>query len=430
MNHSILMLFLLLFSANLPAQTRYDLLLRGGHVIDPKNNINGVMDVAIASGKIARVAPAIPPAEARQVVDVRGLYVSPGLIDIHVHVYADASSKGARALSIYPDGFTFRSGVTTAVDAGTSGWRTFPDFKAGIIDHSKTRILALLNIVGWGMGGGRVEQSTEDMDPEAAAKMAKQYPGVIVGFKAAHYAGKDWADVDRCVAAGKLAELPAMIDFGISRPGRTYQELVLDHLRPGDIHTHMYGGTRPILDDDYRLLPFLKEARRRGVKFDMGHGGNSFWWNQAAPAIREGWVPDTISTDIHVQSMNAGMKDMITTMSKILSLGVPLFDVIKMSTLNPATQMKHPELGCLSPGAGADVAVLRLEKGRFGYLDVHNARFMGAQKLVCELTLRDGKVVWDLNGLAGEDWEKYYANPEHSKPPSHPPRAGASPASR
>jgi dihydroorotase len=196
------------------------------------------------------------------------------------------------------------------------------------------------------------------------------------------------------------------------------------------MHTHMYGGTRPILDDDYRLLPFLKEARRRGVKFDMGHGGNSFWWNQAAPAIREGWVPDTISTDIHVQSMNAGMKDMITTMSKILSLGVPLFDVIKMSTLNPATQMKHPELGCLSPGAGADVAVLRLEKGRFGYLDVHNARFMGAQKLVCELTLRDGKVVWDLNGLAGEDWEKYYANPEHSKPPSHPPRTGASPASR
>jgi len=408
---------LLICIGNLCAQPRYELLLKGGHLIDPKNNINGVMDVAIGSGKVARVAPDIPAAEAQKVIDVRGLFVTPGLLDIHVHVYASTGMKGAYSgdNSVYPDGFTFRSGVTTAVDAGSSGWTNFTDFKDRVIDRSKTRVLAMLNIVGRGMGGGAIEQNTEDMDAQATAKVARQHPETIVGIKTAHYAGPEWIAVERAVAAGKLADLPVMVDFGRAWPERTYKQLVLEHMRPGDISTHMYGGPEPIVDENGKLFPYLLEARKRGVKFDVGHGGGSFWWNQAVPAIRQGWVPDTISTDLHISSMNAAMKDMTTTMSKILSLGVPLFDVIKMSTVNGAVSIKRPELGHLSIGAGADVTVLRLDMGQFGFLDVRNARFVGKQRLVCELTLRDGKIMWDLNGRAGEDWEKFYARPENRR---------------
>lgn len=409
---------LLLFCVLTRAQPRYELLLQGGRVIDPKNNLNGTLDVAIASGKIARVANHIPASEAQKVVDVSGLIVTPGLVDIHVHVYAGTAMKGAYSgdNSVYPDGFTFRTGVTTAVDAGSSGWKNFSDFKDRVIDRSKTRILALLNIVGRGMGGGAIEQNPQDMDSEATAKVAKQFPETIVGIKTAHFASPEWVAVDRAIEAAKIANLPVMVDFGPAFPDRTMKQLLLEHLRPGDISTHMYGGPQSIIGEDGKVVPYCFAARKRGVKFDVGHGGGSFWWSEAIPAIRQGWVPDTISTDLHISSMNAGMKDMATTMSKILSLGVPLVDVIKMSTINGALEIKRPELGHLSVGAGADVAVLRLDQGQFGYLDVRSARFVGKQKLVCELTLRDGKVVWDLNGRSGEDWEKFYARPENKLP--------------
>ena len=395
------------------AQTPYDLLLKGGHVIDPKNNRDGVMDVAIAGGKIAQVAPDIPASQARKVVPVGGLYVVPGLVDIHVHVYAGTGMRNAYSgdRSVYPDGHAFRSGVTTVVDAGSSGWRNFPAFKDRVIDRAKTRVLAMLNIVGRGMGGEEtIEQDTGDMDPKATAGVARKFPQIIVGVKSAHYKGPEWIAVERAVQAGKLADIPVMVDFGDFRPERPYQQLVLEKLRPGDMSTHMYLARVPMLDDNGKLLPYLFQARKRGVKFDVGHGGGSFVWRQAVPAIRQGWIPDSISTDLHVTSMNGGMKDMTTTMSKILILGVPLPDVIKMSTMNPALQIKRPELGHLSAGAAADVAVLRLLTGDFGYLDVRNARHSGNQKLICELTLRDGQVVWDLNGRAGEDWQKLGPN--------------------
>ena len=390
------------------AQAPYDLLLQGGHVIDPKNNRNGVMDVAIAGGKIARVAPNIPAAQARKVVPAQGLYVTPGLVDIHVHVYAGTGMRGAYSgdNSVYPDGHTFRTGVTTVVDAGSSGWRSFPDFKNRVIERSRTRVLAMLNIVGTGMGGGSIEQNTDDMDSAATARTAKQFPEVVVGIKTAHFRGPEWVAVERAVEAGKIAGLPIMVDFGNFRPERPYQQLVLEKLRPGDMSTHMYLGAVPMLDDNGKVNPYLFEARKRGVKFDVGHGGGSFLWRQAARALPQGWIPDSISTDLHITSMNAGMKDMATTMSKILILGVPLADVIKMSTWNPAQQIQRPDLGHLTEGAAADVAVLRLMKGDFGFLDVRSARFRGNQKLECELTLRDGRVVWDLNGRAGEDWQK------------------------
>jgi len=390
------------------AQQRYDLLLKGGHVLDAKNNVNRVLDVAIAGGKIARVAPNIPASEARRVVDCSGLYVTAGLLDIHVHVYAGTGMRGAYSgdNSVYPDGHTFRSGVTTVVDAGSSGWRNFPDFKDRVIDRARTRVLALLNIVGRGMGGGPIEQNTEDMDAEATAKRAREFPQVVVGIKTAHYAGPEWVAVERAVEAGKLANLPVMVDFGQFRPERPFQELVLRKLRPGDMYTHLYHRSVPMLDENNKVLPYLFEARKRGVLFDVGHGGGSFLFRQAVPAVQQSWIPDSISTDLHIGSMNAGMKDMLNVMSKFLNMGMSLEEVVKRSTLHPANQMKRPDLGHLSEGAEADLAVLRVRKGEFGFVDIYGARMSGTQKLEAELTVRGGRVVWDLNGITRDDWRK------------------------
>lgn len=392
----------------LEAQANYDLLLKGGHVIDPKNQINGVMDVAIAGGKIASVAPRIDAAQARKVIDVSGLYVTPGIVDIHIHAYYTPDFREAWAgdNSISPDGFTFRTGVTTAVDAGSAGWRNFPDFRYRVMDRAQTRLLAMINIVGLGMMTDIPEQNPRDMDPQATAEMARKHRDVIVAVKSAHYQGPDWVSIERAVEAGTLADIPVMVDFGYFLPQRPYQEMVLKKLRPGDISTHMYRNPVPILDEHGKLLPYLNQARARGVKFDVGHGGGSFWFRLAAPAIAQGWIPDSISTDLHRGSMNAGMMDMPTTMSKILNLGVSLPEVIRLSTWNPANQIKRPDLGHLSAGAAADVAVLRLLKGEFGFSDARGAKLTGSQRLQCEMTLRDGQVVWDWNGRAGKDWRE------------------------
>ena len=389
------------------AQPPYDLLLKGGHVIDGKNNLSAVRDVAIAGGKIAEVAADIPAAKAVKVVDVSGLYVTPGLVDMHVHVYAGTGQRGAYCgdNSVYPDGFTFRSGVTTVADAGSSGWRNFPDFKDRVIDRAKTRVLAFLNIVGRGMAGAP-EQDLTDMDAKSAADQALAHKDTIIGIKTAHYAGPEWTPVEHAVEAGTLANIPVMVDFGVFRPERPFQDLVLKKLRPGDIYTHTYLGWVPILDDDGRILPYLFEARRRGIVFDVGHGGGSFLFRQAVPAMRQGFAPDSISTDLHIGSMNSGMKDMLNVMSKFLNMGMPLDEVILRSTWTPAHEIKREELGNLSVGAGADVAVLRVEEGNFGFVDSYGARMKGTRKLTCELTVRNGRVVYDLNGITRDDWDK------------------------
>jgi dihydroorotase len=389
------------------AEPKYDLLLRGGHVIDPRNGTSDVRDVAIAGGRIAAVRPRIEPAEAFKTIDVSGLFVTPGLVDIHTHVYAGTGEKGSYAgdNSVYPDGFALRAGVTTVADAGGAGWRDFEDFKARVIDRSKTRVLAFLNIVGHGMRGPAFEQDLADMVAAPAAEMARRHPGLVVGIKTAHYAGPEWTPVERAVEAGTLAGLPVMVDFGADKPERPLAELLTRKLRPGDIYTHVYSGLRHEQDDSGRVNPGLWEGRKRGVIFDVGHGGGSFAWRIAVPALKEGFLPDSISTDLHTGSMNAGMKDMLNVMSKFLALGLPLEDVVRRSTSNPAREINQDALGHLSVGAGADVAVLRLEHGRYGFVDSFGARLRGEQKLVCELTLRDGKVVYDLNGIARPDWD-------------------------
>jgi dihydroorotase len=389
------------------AQPRYDLLLKGGYLIDPKNQISAIRDLAIANGKIAAVAENIPASEARRSVDVSTLYVVPGLVDIHEHVFSGSMNREYLGENcIRADSFSFRSGVTTVVDAGCSGWRNFGEFRDEVINREKTRVFAMLNIVGHGMGGRPdVEQNTQDMDPVRTAEVARRHSDVVVGIKVAHYAGPEWLAVDRGVEAGRLANIPVMVDFATFRPERPYQELVLKHLRPGDISTHQYLRVVPMLDENGHVLPYLFEARKRGIIFDVGHGGGSFSWAQAIPAVKQGFVPDSISTDLHTDSMNAGMKDMLNLMSKFLNMGMSLDDVIACSTSHPAREIHHEELGNLSVGAGADVAVLRLVHGDFGFVDSANLRMKGDRKLVGELTLRDGKVVWDLNGMTSEDWD-------------------------
>ncbi|MFI0417157.1 amidohydrolase/deacetylase family metallohydrolase [Spongiactinospora sp. 9N601] len=387
------------------AEAAYDLVIRQGHVIDPKNGIDAVTDVAVKDGKVAKVGAGIDPAQATRTVDASGKYVTPGIIDLHAHMFTgrnDAYASGV--LAVAPDGFTFRAGVTTAVDTGSAGWKNFGEFKKYVIDKSKTRVLAFLNIVGKGMAGGRYEQDLNDMRAGPAARTAKKYPGVIVGIKTAHYEGMDWKPVERSVSAGEQANIPVMVDFGSNRPERPLAQLLTEKLRPGDIYTHAYSGNRGELGEDGKLNPGMWAGRKRGVLFDVGHGGGSFAWKVAVPGMKEGFTPDTLSTDLHVTSMNSGMKDMANVMSKFLVLGMPLKDVVAASTWKSAQAVKRADLGHLSVGAPADIAVFSLDKGAFGYTDSFGFKLAGDQKLTCELTVRAGEVVWDLNGMTAKPW--------------------------
>ena len=368
-------------------------------MIDAKNGVDGVRDVAITGGRIARVAEKIDPSEARKVVNAAGLYVTPGLIDIHVHLYHRTNPPpGAMDESVNPDAFSFRSGVTTMVDAGSSGWKDFADFRDHTIKRARTRVLAFLNIVASGMHTGR-ENDPAEMDAEGAARTAKENPELIVGFKSAHYAGPGWAAVDGAVKAGNETGLPVMVDFGQITKDRNIDTLFLDKLRPGDIYTHCFSGHREELLEDGKLNPAMVEGRKRKIIFDIGFGQASFYWYVAVPAYQAGFRPDSISTDLHTNSMNGGMKNFNNVMSDILALGSPLADVIRMSTWAPAQEIKRPQLGNLDVGAEADIAVLRVEKGAFGMLDSAQARMAGTQRIVTEMTLRKGVVAYDMNGL-------------------------------
>jgi len=390
------------------AQAQYDLVLKSGHVIDPKNGIDAQMDVAIEDNKIAAVAPEIGASQSKKVVDVRGLYVTPGLVDIHTHLFFTTGAAGAWAgdESIQPDAFSFRTGVTTMVDAGSAGWRGFETFRFFVIDRAKTRVFAFINIAGLGMLTDAAEQEKSEFQPEEVARLAKKHRDVVVGVKSAHYQKPDWSSVDRAVEAGKLAGIPVMVDFGWFLPERPYWQLVTEHLRPGDITTHCFRAPVPWVDEHGKLYDYLRQARKRGVIFDVGHGGGSFVFRNAAPAVAQGFYPDSISTDLHGGSMNAGMMDMPTTMSKFLAMGEPLVEVIRESTINPAMEIQHPELGHLSVGAPADVAVWELRSGDFGYYDAAGGKLTGKQRLECQLTVRDGKIAWDRNARGAGDYRK------------------------
>ena len=385
-NKPLLILFLLFLSLTVFSQ-QYSIVIKDGHVIDPKNNIDAVMDIAINDGKIVSVAKNIDARQATQVVNAKGLYVMPGIIDIHCHNFFGTEpdhylSNGLTAIA--PDGFTFRCGVTTVVDAGGAGWKSFPTFKKNIIDNSQTRVLSLLNIVGEGMRGGAYEQNTNDMDSKMTALVAKANPGVVVGIKVAHFEGPEWTPVDRAVEAGKIANIPVMIDFGGSNPPLSIEELFMKHLRPGDIFTHCFGHLKTreaIVDETTKdLKPFVWDARKRGIIFDVGYGGISFVFEQAMPAVKKGFYPNSISTDLHGGSMNNAMKDQLSVMSKFLAMGMPLNEVIKSSTWNPAQEIKREDLGHLSIGTEADIAILNLREGKFGLFDYTGYKIEAGKK--------------------------------------------------
>ena len=386
----------------------YDLLLKNGHVIDPKNRIDAIQDIAIAAGKIAAVSPQIDPAQAKKVIDLHGLYLTPGIVDIHTHLFHTTGipESWAGDYSIAPDSFSFRSGTTTMVDAGSAGWRNFEIFRHTVIDRVRTRVLAFVNIAGLGMMADVPEQVPSDFKPEEVARIAQKHRDIVVGVKTAHYQRPDWLSVDRAVEAGKLANIPVMVDFGWFLPERPYWQLVTQHLRPGDITTHMFRGPVPWVDEHGKLYDYLRQARARGVKFDVGHGNMSLVMRNAVPAIRQGFYPDSISTDLHGESMNAPLQDMPTLLSKFLALGMKLPDIILRATWNPAQIIHHEELGHLSVGAVADVAVWRILEGDFGYADAYGGRIAAHQRLICEMTLRSGEIAWNWNALGGVDYQK------------------------
>jgi dihydroorotase len=401
----------------------YDLLLKGGHVIDPTNHVDEVRDVAVFQGKIAAVEKNIPADQAGKVVDVSKLYVTPGLIDIHFHVGHGGAplnwfSPDARAhfmpLGI-PADLALQSGVTTIVDAGTSGAETFLQEKEEVIDHAKVRVLAFLNIVANGMNGG-LEQTADQMDAKLCADTIKKYPDLIVGVKTAHYWTKEpvdaahalWTAVDRAIECGTVANVPVMFDF-FPRPERTYADLILQKMRPGDIHTHVFAQQFPILLEDGKLNPVLTQARARGVIFDVGHGAGSFWFRNAVPAAKQGFIPDSISTDLHTG--NYTILSMNNVMSKFLAMGVPLDDVIRRSTVNPASEIRRPDLGTLSVGKDADIAVLELMHGHFAYIDNGVAKMNANVQLTARMTVRAGRIVYDPSGLSMVEWEK--ARPQY-----------------
>ena len=404
----IVLFFITLFASVHTGQAQnIDILLKGGHVIDPKNKIDSKMDVAIADGKILKVAPNISAKNAKKLIDATGFYVAPGLIDIHTHVFVGSNSGFADGFSsVSPDDITLKAGITTVVDAGTSGWRNFPVFKKNVIDRSKTRVLAFLNIAGSGMTGYPSEEDVNDMDARMTALVIKQFPDIIVGVKIGHYRGSEWSPFDRALEAGRIANVPLFVECHLPL---LPLEGILDRMRPGDIYTHSFctaSDRMCLLDEQGKIRPYVLEAKKKGVRFDVGHGGGMFHFAIAVPAMEQGLLPDSFGSDLHRFSMNSGMKNMLDIMSKYLNMGMAIEDIVFRATWNSATSIKREDLGQLSEGAVADIAVLSIKKGSFGFIDTGGNKMAGDRRLEAELTIREGKVVWDQNGIAAKEWTK------------------------
>ncbi len=411
----------------------YDLLLRNGHVLDIANSIDGVMDVAVKDGKIASIAPRIDESLADKMIDVDGHYVSPGFIDLHVHAYT--GFEGA-AQSVIAEHNCFPGGVTTCVDAGTSGADNFEDFKQRIIDKSRVRILAFLNISRTGMNDG--ENEPVNFDTKLAAATAKKYDDTIVGFKTAHYwrlwkgdhaeprpydsVHTPWASVDSLVQAGRLAGKPVMVDFDAfppqnGFPARSYRELILEKLRPGDIHTHCYARHFTVIGEDGKVVPDIKKARKRGVLFDVGHGSSSILFRNAIPAIAQGYLPDTISSDLHGGNVSGPVVNMGYVLSKFLNMGMNLEEVVSRVTVKPAEIIRHPELGNLAVGNPADIAVFKIIEEDVTFADSNGSRIEGECYLRPVMTVSGGTIVFDPYGLQYQIWSEipkddfYWKNP-------------------
>ena len=373
-----LALAVLMFSATASAQQIYDLLIKGGQVIDPADHKQGRFDIAVIGKRIARVDGDIPAAHARVVIEADGYYVTPGLIDINTHV--DICAGGS---NVYPDYNALRSGVTTVVDAGSSDVNDFEVFKSGVIDRSKTRVLAFLNA---------------EPDAKAAAAMVEKYPKVLVGLKISNASAHASAAFNRAMEAATAAHTIVMVDAA-ARPDQ------LEGLRPGDIYTRIYRQWgKPAGFES--VMKSMAATRGRGVLFDVGAGLNGLWFNSAAPAIREGLLPDTISTGMEKDSMLLPGTNMSLIMSKFLNMGLTFDQIVERTTVNAARAIRHSELGSFREGSPADLALFQIQQGKFGFLDSGYTRLNADKRVACVMAVRDGEIVWDSKGLAAEDWIK------------------------
>lgn len=399
----VFLAFSLVFVPCFSSAQQIDLLIKGGHVIDPKNNINSKMDVAIVAGKIFKVDTNIPAGDAKKIIDATGLYVSPGLINMHTHVYAGSNVGFADGTSSQlPDAFAPRSGITTVVDAGTSGWRNFPDFKTKIIDASATRVLAFLNIAASGYSVDKAQENIEEMDVKMTAETVRKNPEILVGVRIGRFEGKDWTPFERASEAARLTNTPLFVECHLPEYSLEDQ---LKHMRSGDILTHAFENVSErmtVVDEKGKVRPFVMAAQKRGVLFDVGHGGGGFWFNQGIPAFKQGLLPNSFGTDEHRTSMNSGMKTMLNVMSKYLVMGMSLPEVIDRGSWKAAQSIKREDLGNLSVGSVADIAVLSVQEGKFGFVDSGNNRIEGNSKLEAEMTVRAGRIIWDLNGLGAK----------------------------
>jgi dihydroorotase len=371
---------------------KYDVLLKGGRILDPSQSMNAVADLAIAAGKIAAIAPDIDARDATRTVRVSGQIVTPGLIDLHVHGFNGISHWG-----IDLDPYCIARGVTTAIDAGTSGADSFEGFRRLVIERSRTRILAFLNIARVGLIAEPGELVDIRMiDAPSALRVAKEHADVIVGLKVrcgSNYSGpNDLLAVKAartvCDAIGK----PLMIH--VNTP-YTPMDQILKETRPGDIVTHAFrrAGTSGVVGPEGRVSDYIKEARRRGVLFDIGHGSGGFSFASTAAALKENFPPSTISSDIHAPSALGPVFDLPTTMAKLMVLGMPLEKVVELVTTAPAHAIhKTGEMGSLKPGSAADVAVFDLVQGDFSLVDSQGEVRKATQKLAPVLALRGGRI--------------------------------------
>jgi len=388
---------------------KFDVLLKGGRVIDPYNEIDAMHDVAVKDGKIAAVAPDLKEEDAATVYDLAGLMVTPGLVDSHVHCYYTGGTPGSWAgdESLQPDIFSFPAGVTTVVEAGSAGSMNFSHFRATVIERSKTRIFAFLNAADYGMTGLQMEQFPDKDDTNAFARCERENRDIIKGIKIAHYWGKDWKQVESAKRAQQKTGLPIMVDFGIFYPERPYDKLVMEKLDPGDITTHCFRPPVPIVDENGRLYDYLRRAQERGIWFDLGHGCASFVLRSAVPAMRQGFLPDTFSSDLHSLSVNSTVINMPSLLSKMLvCCDMPMLELFRRVTSNPVKMLHLGAVGNLCVGTEADIAVWSMRKGTFRFRDASGGSIHGDKRIDCEMTFRAGEIVWDVNARSARPYEQ------------------------
>lgn len=378
-------------------EDRYDLLIKGGRVIDPSQEIEAELDVAISESKVARLGSGIPASQARRVIHAEGKIVTPGVIDLHAHVFPYAGPYGIEA-----DPHCVHKGVTTVVDAGTSGCFTFPAFRRYDIERASTRIRALLHVVSIGMVAGSTPNMGELEDlrycvPRLAVESAKENRDVILGFKirfSDHYTGpNDVEGMKRAHDAADEAGLPLMCHIaGPYSPLHAF----LSRMKKGDIMTHCFNDLpHGILDAHGKVKEEVWEARRQGVRFDVGHGAGSFSFDVAGKALEQGFPPDTISTDLYSANVHGPVYDMPTTLAKFLLLGMKLPEIIQRTTVNAAQTFDFGiQIGTLKPGAEADVSVFEIQDGDFTFTDSYGKTRQGRQMISPVVTVRGGKIFY------------------------------------